>query len=131
MAAHRRTRPTGWPVGAGAPARAPALLSAPARGPVRAAVLLAHGGEEASVRAAGPLRVPALRMYPFLADLARAGAGRGLAVAQLRYRVRGYNGGDPVDDVLWGAEDLARRHPGATLCLVGHSLGARAALRAA
>jgi dienelactone hydrolase len=70
-------------------------------------------------------------MYPFLLDLAAAGAPRGLAVAQLRYHVRGWNRGDPVRDVECALRRLAERHPGARICLIGHSMGARAVLRAA
>ena len=46
-------------------------------------------------------------MFPFLGDLARAGRRGGLAVAQLRYRVVGYNDGDPVRDVEWALEQLS------------------------
>jgi pimeloyl-ACP methyl ester carboxylesterase len=69
-------------------------------------------------------------MLPFLGDLARAGRRSGLAVAQLRYRVIGYNDGDPVRDVEWAIDHLSGRFD-APVCLVGHSMGARAALRAA
>ena len=73
----------------------------------------------------------ALRMYPFLLDLHRAGRGHGLAACQLRYRVRGYNDGDPVADVEWALAEIADRHGDVPVCLVGHSMGARSVLRAA
>ncbi len=94
-------------------------------------MLVAHGGQEASVALPSAFHGPAVRMYPFSADLARAGWRAGLLVAQLRYRVRGYNAGDPVRDIEWGIERLAARAPGAPICLLGHSMGARASLRAA
>jgi dienelactone hydrolase len=69
-------------------------------------------------------------MLPFLADIARAGRPLGLAVVQLRYRFVGFNEGDPVQDVNWALDQLAERF-GAPACLIGHSMGARAALLAA
>jgi alpha-beta hydrolase superfamily lysophospholipase len=44
--------------------------------------------------------------------------------------VKGYNDGDPVRDVEWAIDALSERFA-APVCLVGHSMGARAALRAA
>ena len=73
---------------------------------------------------------PGLRMLPFLADISRAGRPRGLAVVQLRYRVVGFNDGDPVGDVRWALDRLAERF-GVPACVIGHSMGARAALLAA
>ena len=112
-----------------APRRSPALISLTPPGPVRAVVLIAHGGKARSQAGAAAWRVPAVRMYPFLADLARAGRGHGLLAAQLRYRVRGYNEGDPVDDVTWALDQLSAH--AAPVCLLGHSMGGRACLRAA
>jgi alpha-beta hydrolase superfamily lysophospholipase len=110
--------------------RTPSLVTvAPGRA-ARGVALIAHGGRERSAASDSNLRTPALRMLPFLGDLARAGRRGGLAVAQLRYRVVGYNDGDPVRDVEWALEQLSHRF-GAPVCLVGHSMGARAALRAA
>ena len=111
--------------------RQPALTTLAPRGKVRAVALIAHGGSEGSERPATALDPAALRMYPFLLDLHRAGRARGLLTCQLRYRVRGYNSGDPVEDVEWALENIARRHGAVTVCLLGHSMGARAALRAA
>jgi hypothetical protein len=52
-------------------------------------------------------------------------------VAQLRYRVVGYNHGDPVADVDWAIRELRGRFGELPVCLVGHSMGARACVRAA
>ena len=109
----------------------PALLTLAPRGTVRAVMLLAHGGRSKSVAAGSRLQPPAIRMYPFLLGLHREGRGRGIATCQLRYRVRGYNEGDPVADVEWALDEIARRHGDVPVCLVGHSMGARSALRAA
>ena len=74
----------------------PALLTLQPRGDVRCVALLAHGGRNRSTAPTGAVQPSALRMYPFLLDLHRAGRRDGLATCQLRYRVRGYNDGDPV-----------------------------------
>ncbi len=121
--------PTGT-IAAAVPDRTPSLVTVAPRGPARGIALIAHGGRSRGTAPDSNLRTPALRMIPFLADLARAGRRGGLAVAQLRYRVIGYNDGDPVHDVQWALDELSERF-GAPVCLVGHSMGARAALRAA
>ena len=109
----------------------PALLTLAPRGTVRGVTLLAHGGRSESLAAGSRLQPPAIRMYPFLLGLHREGRGRGIEACQLRYRVRGYNDGDPVADVEWALDEIARRHGDVPVCLVGHSMGARSALRAA
>jgi len=70
-------------------------------------------------------------MYPFTIGLHRSGRQDGLAVAQLRYRVVGFNDGDPVRDVEWAIGELRARFGELPVCLVGHSMGARACVRAA
>ena len=117
-------------IAAAVPDRTPSLVTVAPRSPARGIALIAHGGRSRSTAPDSNLRTPALRMFPFLADLARAGRRGGLAVAQLRYRVIGYNDGDPVRDVEWALNELSDRFA-APVCLVGHSMGARAALRAA
>ena len=111
-------------------AHTPSLLTVGPRGAPRAAVVIAHGGKSQSTAPDSNLRSPALRMLPFLLDLARSGRRLGLASAQLRYRRVGYNEGDPVADVEWALDRVAERY-GVPVCLLGHSMGARAALRAA
>ncbi|MGI8848454.1 MAG: alpha/beta fold hydrolase [Candidatus Dormibacteria bacterium] len=111
-------------------AQRPSLVSSPQRGAISAAVLIAHGGRELGTAAPGRYSLAALRMAPFATALRRAPSARGLLIAQLRYRVRGYNDGDPVSDVVWGIDTISREH-GVPIVLVGHSMGARAALRAA
>ena len=108
----------------------PGLITVAPRGAARGVVLLAHGGREHSAARDSHARPPALRMLPFLGDIARAGRRRGLAVAQLRYRVVGFNDGDPVRDMHWALDRLAERFE-APACLIGHSMGGRAAVLAA
>jgi len=108
----------------------PSLLTLGPRGAPRAAVVIAHGGKSRSTARDSNLRSPALRMLPFLLDLARNGRRLGLASSQLRYRLVGYNEGDPVADMEWALDRVAERYD-VPVCLLGHSMGARAALRAA
>ena len=66
------------------------------------------------------------------ATLRALGSTAGLAVWRLRFRYRGWNAdADPVDDVRWAVRQLHDRHGDVPVVLVGHSMGGRAALRAA
>lgn len=51
----------------------------------------------------------------------------------LRYRHRGWNDTDahPAQDAAWAADEVQRRYGDVPVCLVGHGMGGRAALRAA
>ncbi|MGN5382034.1 alpha/beta family hydrolase [Streptomyces lasalocidi] len=99
----------------------------------RAAVLLLHGGCETSLRPARPWHPAALRMTPFQRAIALARPHDGLLIAQVRYRVRGWNGGraDPVSDADEALRHLAALAGPVPTVLVGHSMGARAALHVA
>jgi alpha-beta hydrolase superfamily lysophospholipase len=109
------------------------LSLAPAAAPVRGVALVLHGGRSQSTAAVRSRQLAVLRMLPFARALARAGARDGLAVARLRFAVRGWNGElrSPVADVEHALDELARRYPGVPCVLVGHSMGGRAALYAA
>jgi dienelactone hydrolase len=97
----------------------------------RAVVLLLHGGAEAGLEPVSRWAGPPLRMVPFGWAIRRR--NRGVAVARLRYRRRGWNGAaaDPLADVRDALVRLDARRPGLPVVLVGHSMGGRAALRAA
>jgi alpha-beta hydrolase superfamily lysophospholipase len=102
-------------------------------GPVRAVALVLHGGRAHSVAPVQGRQLAVLRMAPFGAALHRGGTTRGLAVARLRYLVRGWNGAEqsPVGDVRWALDRVAERFPDVRVALVGHSMGGRAALHCA
>jgi alpha-beta hydrolase superfamily lysophospholipase len=72
-------------------------------------------------------------MVPVIRALARATEPANVAVFMVRYRVRGWNGdaADALRDTELVLDRLAERHPGVPVALVGHSMGARAALLAA
>ena len=104
----------------------------PERTGVRGVVLVLHGGRPHGSQDAGGFLLSHVRMVPFGTALARAGAARGIETALLRYRVRGWN--DPelpaVHDARWALSDVRARHGSdVPVVLVGHSMGARAALR--
>lgn len=95
--------------------------------------LVLHGGRATSTSAVRAGQLAVVRMAPFSASLRRAGHRHGLAVARMRYVVRGWNGSRqaPVADVRWVLDRLAERYPGVPVALVGHSMGGRAAIHAA
>ncbi|MDQ0985737.1 alpha/beta family hydrolase [Streptomyces sp. V2I9] len=106
--------------------------------PPSAAVLVLHGGREAGTEPPPPglLNLPGTRMRPFVRALGRAvrAPGGNVLVQQVRYAHRGWNGtrADPFHDAV-AALDALREEAGDELpvVLLGHSMGARAALRAA
>jgi pimeloyl-ACP methyl ester carboxylesterase len=96
-----------------------------------AAVLVLHGGRERSHEAVEPQQLAVRRMAPFARDVGRRLPG--VAVARLRYRVRGWNGDghDVVNDVDDAVDRLTAEFGPVPLVLLGHSMGGRAAVRAA
>ncbi|MET0998683.1 MAG: alpha/beta hydrolase [Marmoricola sp.] len=96
-------------------------------------VLVLHGGGSRRDRTVvSPTQLSVVRMVPIAQRIAWAGRGR-LAVVRLLNSVRGWDHRHtPVDDVRWALRELDERH-GLALptCLVGHSLGGRAALLSA
>ncbi|MFD8738651.1 alpha/beta hydrolase family protein [Streptomyces sp. NPDC059618] len=105
----------------------------PGSGPARAAVLVLHGGAADSKAPPRPWNVARARMRPFLRRVTRALPDDGTFVGQVRYRHRGWNGADadPVADVLRALDELSALVGEVPVVLVGHSMGGRAALRAA
>lgn len=104
-----------------------------ARGPVRAVVLVLHGGAEKGLSPIRPWGLAHLRMVPLARAVSRAAAGHGAEVRLLRNRIRGWNEPDlhPVDDARWALERIRAERPGTPILLIGHSMGGRVALRVA
>jgi predicted esterase len=98
-----------------------------------AAVIVMHGGASSWGRVrVSPAQLSVIRMIPIARRVAREGEGR-LAVFRLLNSHRGWDTDQtPVRDALWALQEietrLGERMP---VCLVGHSLGGRAALLAA
>lgn len=111
----------------------PGLHALGARGEVTAAVLVLHGGAETDLSRVRLWSHPYVRMVPFAYRLSRMGARSGVGVWQLRNRVRGWNRPQlhPVDDARWALERIRERVGDVPVALVGHSMGARVALRVA
>ncbi|WP_282688368.1 MULTISPECIES: alpha/beta fold hydrolase [unclassified Streptomyces] len=109
-----------------------------AQRPPSAAVLVLHGGRETGTEPPPPglLNLPGTRMRPFVraVDRAARATGGNVLVTQVRYAHRGWNGdrANPFHDAV-AALDALREEAGDGLpvVLLGHSMGARAALRAA
>lgn len=98
-----------------------------------AAVLVLHGGQEASEARPGPVNLPGLRMRGFVRAVVRETAGARVAVGVVRYRFRGWNTtrADAARDTTAALSDLAEELGPVPTVLIGHSMGGRAALRAA
>jgi predicted esterase len=111
----------------------PALVGQGELVAARAVALVLHGGQEKSVAPGAARNVAVLRMVPIASRLAAAGASAGVAVWRLRFRYRGWNhdAAHPLADVHWAVQQLRQRHGDVPIVLVGHSMGGRAALRAA
>ncbi|RSM39367.1 alpha/beta hydrolase [Amycolatopsis balhimycina DSM 5908] len=111
----------------------PAVSVWPARGRTEAVGLVLHGGAEHGIGSVPPWKLAYLRMVPIARALHRAGRKDGVEVRLLRNRRYGWNGPaeDPIDDARWALERIHADHPGLPVVLVGHSMGARVALRVA
>ena len=94
-------------------------------------VLVLHGGRENDRSPVRANQLAVLRMIPIARRAAAAGHGR-LAVIRVLDVVRGWNGPDaaPVADTRWAVERCLERYGDVPVGLIGHSMGARAALRA-
>ncbi|MFE7625821.1 alpha/beta hydrolase [Streptomyces sp. NPDC057509] len=93
-------------------------------------VLLLPDGEPHSHRRPSPLSYA--RRLPLARTLARAGRTDGLAAHVVHYRCRGWNADEAhlAADAEWAVDEAVRRYGDVPVCLAGHGMGARAALRA-
>ncbi|MGF1339609.1 alpha/beta hydrolase [Streptomyces flavovirens] len=105
--------------------------------PPSAAVLVLHGGYETGMAPPPPgiMNLPALRMLPFLRVVSRAvvAGDAPVLVRRVRYTHRGWNGTrqDPLHDTVRALDRLRSEAGDIPVALLGHSMGARAALHAA
>lgn len=96
------------------------------------AVVILHGGKSQSQQVTSGWQASVLRMAPFAWALRARSDGR-IAVASLRYAVRGWNGAAarPLVDAREALDQVADRHPNVPIGLLGHSMGGRVALQLA
>jgi pimeloyl-ACP methyl ester carboxylesterase len=110
-----------------------AVFPRPETLPVSAAVLIAHGGRSQSTAPVTAYQPAVLRMIPVAGAIRRALPGRATVVNRPLYRLRGWNGdlASPVADLTEALDQLGERFGPIPVVLVGHSMGARAAMRVA
>lgn len=109
---------------------APRLITTHApKNPQGLVVLLHGGGARRDSTTVSPTQLSVLRMVPIAHRIARSARDR-LTVVRLLNSVRGWDTRHtPVEDVRWALGQLRETHgPSLPTCLVGHSLGGRAAL---
>jgi len=112
---------------------APRLIDVAApREPAGVAIVLHGGASRRNAMRVSPAQLSVLRMIPVARRVARATSHR-VAVLRLLNSRRGWETEHtPVRDVGWALEQVAERFGGELpVCLVGHSLGGRAALLSA
>jgi dienelactone hydrolase len=99
----------------------------------RGIVLVAHGGQSVSTAPVAATQLAVLRMIPIERAISRATGSSGIEVRRPLFSVRGWNGSQasPVGDLARVLDEIRARYPAVPVVLVGHSMGARAALRAA
>ena len=96
-----------------------------------AVVVVLHGGASRGEQMmVSPTQLSVLRMVPVAKRIARAGRGR-LATYRLLNSYRGWDTHHtPVSDARWAMQQVQEKYGDVPVCLVGHSLGGRAALLA-
>jgi pimeloyl-ACP methyl ester carboxylesterase len=95
-------------------------------------VLVLHGGQANSHSPTSPTQLAVLRARPFASRISRL-AGDKLAVARIRFTVRGWNDAEesPVHDARLALAQLSERFGDLPIALVGYSMGGRTAMRVA
>ncbi|MFF5025459.1 alpha/beta fold hydrolase [Streptomyces collinus] len=97
----------------------------------QAALITLHGGQADSYQTSQPWHLAALRMRPVLRAAASALPLDDIVLAHVRYRHRGWNQDDPLNDAYRALNELHQIAGPVPTILIGHSMGGRAALRAA
>ena len=100
---------------------------------VAGVVVVAHGGQSSSTESTTALQPAVLRMIPVAAAIRKALRGSGAVVLRPRFELRGWNGdlASPVPDLIGALDGIAAAYGPVPVVLIGHSMGARAAMRAA
>ena len=100
---------------------------------VTGVVVVAHGGQSSSTDPTNAVQPAVLRMIPVAAAIRKALRGSGAVVLRPRFELRGWNGdqASPVDNLNRALDGIAVAYGPVPVVLIGHSMGARAAMRAA
>jgi alpha/beta superfamily hydrolase len=94
----------------------------------RVVAIVMHGGAVDGFERNHPWSHNVARLVPFARALRKVPGP--IAVARLRFRVRGWNGDEsmPVVDGRWALQQVREAYPGRPITLVGHSMGGRVAM---
>lgn len=102
----------------------------------RGLVLMLHGGKAASLEPVGGRSLSWQRAAVLVGSIGAGLREEGLGTALLRYRHRGWNerypgGPTPIPDARWALDRIRDAHGDLPVVLLGHSMGARTAVRVA
>ncbi len=100
---------------------------------VTGVVVVAHGGRSVGAEPTTAVQPAVIRMIPVARAIQNALRGSGAVVCRPRFEVRGWNGdqASPVDDLSRILDGFRDQYGPVPIVLIGHSMGARAALRVA
>jgi pimeloyl-ACP methyl ester carboxylesterase len=100
---------------------------------VTGVVVVVHGGRSVSSEPTTAVQPAVLRMVPLARAIRLALRGSGAVVVRPRFQLRGWNGEQnlPVHDLKGILDDIGRQFGAVPMVVIGHSMGARAALRVA